>query len=360
MCHEVLMVNYETYVLKGKVMVVDYLKILHHEMYEQKLNLERELYRKEILIHDNNKFIQALESSLDENFESFSPRALDQESHLKIEALLNDQKIIELEINELQKEISKVDAHLDELETVLKDAREHVKSSLKEEAIKKKKKVNQRKIFEIQEMERQRVARNLHDSVIQSLTNMIHKIEISTKLIDVDSVRCKLELLAISKNVRDIIQDMRYIIYNLRPMSLDDITLDNMIEKEVSKIKKIEILNVSYETLGEPINISPMISLNIFRVVQEACNNIINHAKAKNVLIQVEYSEDDVEILIEDDGVGFTINDIQNLKGEEGSGFGISVMRERVYLFSGRLDVNSEPGKGTRIFVKVPIDKEDA
>jgi two-component system sensor histidine kinase DegS len=169
-----------------------------------------------------------------------------------------------------------------------------------------------------------------------------------------------LELLAISKNVRDIIQDMRYIIYNLRPMSLDDITLDNMIEKEVSKIKKNEILNVSYETLGEPINISPMISLNIFRVVQEACNNILNHAKAKNVLIQVEYSEDDVEILIEDDGVGFTINDIQNLKGEEGSGFGISVMRERVYLFSGRLDVNSEPGKGTRIFVKVPIDKEDA
>lgn len=216
MCQNVKMVNYETYVLKGKVMVVDYLKRLHHEMYEQKLNLERELYRKEILIHDNNKFIQALESSLDENFESFSPRALDQESHLKIEALLNDQKIIELEINDLQEEISKVDVHLDELEVVLKDAREHVKSSLKEEAVKKKKKVNQRKIFEIQEMERQRVARNLHDSVIQSLTNMIHKIEISTKLIDVDSVRCKLELLAISKNVRDIIQDMRYIIYNLR------------------------------------------------------------------------------------------------------------------------------------------------
>lgn len=341
-------------------MVVDYLKKLHHEMYEEKLNLERKLHKKEILIHDNNKFIETLESSFDENFESFSPRALDQESHLKIEALREEQKRIELEVIELEKEIVKLDTHLEELELVLKAAREQVKSSLKEEGNKQKRKVNQRKIFEIQEVERRRVARNLHDSVIQNLTNMIHKIEICTKIIDVDSIRCRLELHALSKGVRDIIQDMRQMIYNLRPMALDDITFGHMVEKEVSKMKKSEILNVSYETLGEPISISPMISLNIFRVVQEACNNILKHAKAKNVLIRVEYMEDNVEIVIEDDGVGFIIDDIQNLKGEEGSGFGISMMRERVYLFSGRLDVNSEPGKGTRVLVKVPIDKEDA
>lgn len=163
-----------------------------------------------------------------------------------------------------------------------------------------------------------------------------------------------------SKTIRDIIQEMRNIVYDLRPTSLDDIKLEKILEKEISKIRKSEILNVSYETLGESIELSPMISLSILRIVQEACNNILKHARAENVLVQVEYEKDKIIVRIEDDGVGFIINDIQNLKKEDGSGLGISMMKERVFLFAGRLEINSEPGKGTRILVEVPIDKEDA
>lgn len=341
-------------------MVVDYLKKMHHEMYKQKLNLEREFQKKEILLKDNIKFIQALENSLDENFESFTPRNVNQENHSKIASLMDEQRIIESELQDLGIEISKINEHLAELESVTKVARENEKFLVNKKELKEKRGKYQRKILEIQEMERQRIARELHDSIIQNLTNTIHKIEICTKIMDVDTVRCRLELHVISKTIRDIIQEMRNIVYDLRPTSLDDIKLDKMLEHEISKIRKSEILNVSYETLGESIELSPMMSLSILRIVQEACNNILKHAKAENVLVQVEYEKEKIIVRIEDDGVGFIINDIQNLKKEDGSGLGISMMKERVFLFAGKLELNSEPGKGTKILVEAPIDKEDA
>lgn len=338
-------------------MIVNYLENLHQQMYEEKLNLERECRRKEILKNDNNKFIQALESSLDENFESFSPRDIDQESHLKIESLLEEQKEIELEINELEIKIAKLNTDLNELESVLKAARENEKSSIEKENLKEKSEIIQRKILELQEMERCRIAKNMHDLTIQNLTNMIHKVDICIQLIDVDPVRCRLELHAISKQIRDIIQDMRNIIYDLFPFSLNDINLDCMIEKEILKLRKSEILNVSYETLGESTNIPSIVSLHILHIVQEACSNILKHAKAKHVYVSVKYTEENVEIRMEDDGVGFAINNIQNLKRKDGSGFGIVMMQEHAFLFSGRLDIDSEPGKGTKIDVVIPIDK---
>ena len=92
-------------------MIVDYLKKMHHEMYKQKLNLEREFQKKEILLKDNIKFIQTLENSLDENFESFTPRSVNQENHLKIASLVDEQKIIESELQNLRIEISKINEH---------------------------------------------------------------------------------------------------------------------------------------------------------------------------------------------------------------------------------------------------------
>ncbi|MCI9174595.1 MAG: hypothetical protein HFH49_06535 [Lachnospiraceae bacterium] len=341
-------------------MIVDYLKKMHHEMYKQKLNLEREFQKKEILLKDNIKFIQTLENSLDENFESFTPRSVNQENHSKIASLVDEQKIIESELQNLRIEISKINEHLAELESVTRVARENEKVLVNKKELKEKRGIYQRKILEIQEMERQRIARELHDSIVQSLTNTIHKIEICTKIMDVDTVRCRLELHVISKTIRDIIQEMRNIVYDLRPTSLDDIKLDKILENEISKIRKSEILNVSYETLGESIELSPMMSLSILRIVQEACNNILKHAKAENVLVQLEYKKEKIVVRIEDDGVGFIINDIQNLKKEDGSGLGISMMKERVFLFAGKLELNSEPGKGTKILVEAPIDKEDA
>ncbi len=336
-------------------MIVVYLENLHHQMYEEKLNLEREYQKKDILIKDNIKFVQALVNTLDENFESFSPREVDQENHLKIEALQEEQERLKTEANELKEKIADLDHSLTELETALKAARESKNSYSEEEDLQEKYKVYKQKILEIQETEQQHIAKNLHDSVLQNLTNTIHKIEICSKIMDVDTVRCRLEFQAILKSVRDIIQNVRGVIHELHPVYMDEIGLDAAMKKEVSRLRKSEILNVSYETLGESIELSPIVSLGILRIVSEACDNILEHARAKHVFIRVKYLEEKVVIEIKDDGVGFTINNIQNLEMNDGSEFGIFMMRERAYLLSGKLEIISEPGKGTKVIAELPI-----
>lgn len=336
-------------------MIVVYLEKMHHQMYEEKLNLEREYHKKDILIKDNMKFIQALKNTLDENFESFSPREVDQENHLKIEALLEEQQRLKAEANELKEKTEDLNVSLAELEMVLKAARENKNSYFEEAEQQEKYKVYKQKILEIQETEQQHIAKDLHDTVLQNLTNTIHKIEICSRIMDVDTIRCRLEFQAILKSVRDIIQNVRGVIHELHPVYMDEIGLDAAMKKEISRLRKSEILNVSYETSGESIELSPIVSLGILRIVSEACNNILKHANAKHVFIQVKYLEEKIVVEVEDDGVGFIINDIQNLEMSDGSEFGIFMMRERAYLLSGKLEIISEPGKGTKVVAELPI-----
>lgn len=340
-------------------MIVNYLEKIYGEMYEQKVNLERDYQKNEILLKENIKFIHALEKTLDKNYESLSPHDLNHESYAKINSLRIEQKQIEEKSKELKLRISKLNAYIDELESILKIARENKKIVENKNIPIEEDELFRRKILETQEMERQRIARDLHDSIVQSLTNMVHKIELCSKLMDVDIVRCKLELQAMSKNIRDIINDMRRVIYDLRPMSMDDIGLNVTLERELSKIHQLGMIKINYKIKGEEKKIAPVISLTMLRIVQEACNNILKHSNAKNVNVLIEYQPEQLILEIIDDGVGFQLESVQNLKREDSSGFGLSMMKERVYLLSGKLKIESEPNKGTKILVKVPINKEE-
>lgn len=90
-------------------------------------------------------------------------------------------------------------------------------------------------LLEAQEMERQRIARDLHDSTVQDLTSMLHKIELSMRVMDMDSQRCKMELSNVLDNIRNVISNTRKMIYNLRPMSVDDIGIDVTLKHAIAK-----------------------------------------------------------------------------------------------------------------------------
>lgn len=337
-------------------MVIDYLEKLHHEMYEKKINLERESRKKKVLFEDNVKFIQTLENSLDENYESFSPREIEKESHLKIDSLLEEQQEIENEIEYLNSEILKLDEDISELENVLQIVRGDAKKKL-DRKVSEKDKIYYKKILEIQDINNHNIIMSLHDYVMQNFTNIIHKIEICSKIMDVDTVRCRLELQTISKNIRDILQNMREVIYDLSHISINsDIDFVKAIENEFSKIRS-ENINVSCETIGEQRELSPIISLSLLRVIQESFENIKKHAKAKNVVVFIKYTDEKVKLIIQDDGVGFDTLGIKHLDKKYGSGFGISMMKERIYLLSGEVDVSSEPGKGTKVVVEIPMEE---
>lgn len=340
-------------------MITEYLEKLYQEMYEKKVSFERDYKKNELLLKENIQFIYTLEDSLDKNYDSFSPRNKNHEIYDKINELKSEKIKIRTYSEKLEIKISDLNEHLAELEKILKIARENTKTAEDNEILIQEDEVFHKKILETQEMERQRIARELHDSIVQSLTAMVHKIEFCTKLVDMDTIRCKLELQAMSKTVKKIIEDMRKVIYDLRPMSLDDIGLNVTLEQEIAKLRNRGKFQVDYHTEGTPGKISSLISLSVLRIIQEACNNIMKHANARTVRIIVSYEKEKICLKVEDDGCGFDVDSIQHIYREDGSGFGISMMKERVYLLSGKIDIQSTEGKGTTILVEIPIDKEE-
>lgn len=211
-------------------------------------------------------------------------------------------------------------------------------------------------ILEAQEMERKRIARDLHDSTVQSLTNIVHKTEFCSKMIDKDPVQVKLELVTMMDHIRASIDDMRRIIYDLRPMSIDDLGLVPTIQRFVNQ-NKMEYEDINFQikvsSESDEIDIPAVVTLTVFRIIQEACNNIFKYSLAKNVIIAINYWEDELEVSIIDDGIGFDKTKIG--KGEKKhSGFGLSIMQERAQLLRGTFSLESESGKGTKVSISIP------
>ncbi len=211
------------------------------------------------------------------------------------------------------------------------------------------------RIIQAQEEERQRVAREIHDGPAQSMSNIVLKAEICERLVEAEPVKAKDELKNLKSVVRDTLQDIRKIIYNLRPMSLDDLGLVPTLQRYIITYQEESKTEVTFKTRGACEDIRPVISLTVFRLVQEAISNIRKHAKARSVSINLEFLEKELKLYIYDDGKGFNMNDLKVRKEDISSGFGLYSMRERVELLNGNFEINSTVGKGTKLSISVPL-----
>lgn len=215
------------------------------------------------------------------------------------------------------------------------------------------------KIIKAQEEERQRVARDIHDGPAQLMSNVVLKAEICERLIDVDLDKTREELRNLKKIVRDSLQDVRKIIYNLRPMSLDDLGLVPTLQRYILTFQEESGIAVSFQTRGASTDVKPVISITVFRIVQEAINNISKHAKARSALINLEFASNELRLYINDDGIGFQTDNLKQKSEDISSGFGLSSMKERVELLNGEMNINTEPGKGTRITIVLPLMQDE-
>ncbi|MEN6315152.1 MAG: sensor histidine kinase [Clostridiaceae bacterium] len=214
------------------------------------------------------------------------------------------------------------------------------------------------KIIKAQEEERQRVARDIHDGPAQLMSNVVLKAEICERMIDVDLDKAREELKNLKRVVRDSLQDVRKIIYNLRPMSLDDLGLIPTLQRYVTTYQEETGIAVSFQTNGDFTEIKPVVSLTVFRIAQEAMNNVSKHANAKNISVSLEFLANGIRLYIGDDGTGFDTEKLKVRNDDISSGFGLVSMQERVELLSGEMTINSEPGKGTRLNIMIPFTKE--
>lgn len=214
-------------------------------------------------------------------------------------------------------------------------------------------------VLETQEKERKRIARDLHDTTVQNMTNIMQKTELCTRLIDIDSIRAKLELQTMIKTIKSTINDMRSIIFNLRPMSIDDLGLVPTVERYIKDYNNKDI-EITLNVTNEVKDVLSIINLSLFRIIQEAINNSIKHGKSTRITIDLNYSENLISLSIIDNGIGFKVDDL-GVETNILSGFGLSIMKERVLLLSGDFNILSDEKDGTRIVVTVPlkVQKED-
>lgn len=214
------------------------------------------------------------------------------------------------------------------------------------------------KILEIQELERQRIARDLHDSTIQNLTNLMYKTELCIKLIDMDEIRARLELATLINYTKNIINDMREIIYNLRPMSIQDLGLVPTVERFINKYKEENKMQVIFNRNEEKKNLLPVINLTLYRIIQEAFNNIAKYANASICEIGLNYNESNIVLTIKDNGIGIQLDKVCKKESSDNSGFGLSIMKERALLLSGTFDIKSSKENGTEITVTIPYREQ--
>lgn len=202
----------------------------------------------------------------------------------------------------------------------------------------------------IQELDRQRIARDLHDSSLQTLAHLIHKLELSSQYIDKDVIQAKLEIASVTKSMREVIQEIRNIIFDLRPMSFDDLGLKDSLENLLDTF----CMNSQMEIRKEIQDITCTdegILMGIFRIVQECCNNAVRYSRGTKLSVMLKEKENQIFLEIEDNGVGF---DIEEMEGKE-KHFGLAIIKERVSILSGKIEIFSEKGKGTKYCVVLPI-----
>lgn len=209
-------------------------------------------------------------------------------------------------------------------------------------------------ILQAQEDERHRIAKDLHDSIIQNLVSAMFKGEIVHNYLDVDINKSKLELEILLNVIKDTIKELRNVIFDLMPMSLNDLGLNKSISQLTKDIMKINDITINLEQDIEPDNILSIIKLSVFRIIQEACNNVIKHAKANNINIILRYYENKLTLEVSDDGIGFDCESyIHNTDYK--CGLGLNIIKERTYLLSGKLDVKSDKN-GTSLLFNIPLD----
>ncbi|MBI3926866.1 MAG: sensor histidine kinase [Armatimonadetes bacterium] len=204
--------------------------------------------------------------------------------------------------------------------------------------------------LQAQEEERKRVARELHDETAQLLSSLLVRLTLLDQATSLDEVRkTRAELVALATRA---VEGVRRLALELRPPELDDLGLAEAIRWYVDDFAARSGISVRSHLGASTGRLAPPTELALYRIAQEALANVAKHSGARQVEVRLDQRDGVVLLLVEDDGRGF---DVAATLGSKDRGVGLFGMQERVGLLEGRLRIESEPGRGTRVQVEVPV-----
>lgn len=258
---------------------------------------------------------------------------------------------LQFRAKKLEATVSKAENVLTQISVVL----EYLTGNLKELAQYMKDAEEQKqlglKVIQAQEEERKRLAREIHDGPAQSIAHLVLRMDMVDKLLQQDNVeQAKNELANLKEIAREGLGEVRRIIFDLRPMALDDLGLIPTLQKYVEKLSDTHNITIDFHTFGNVFRPPLAMEVALFRLIQEALSNVIKHSKATYAQVKADLQEEHIYVVIKDNGIGF---DTQKRKG---TGVGLIGMQERVKLLSGEISVSSFPGQGTKVMIRIPLE----
>jgi signal transduction histidine kinase len=210
-----------------------------------------------------------------------------------------------------------------------------------------------KKAVNAQEDERRRIARELHDDTSQALAAMLYTCE---ELLEIDSVsEIQGRLAGMNELAQRTLDSVHKLIFDLRPTMLDHLGLVPALRWFAESRLKSKGVRVTVEETSARRRLPAEMETALFRVVQEAITNIARHAAARNVCVLFHYSEKETTVTVEDDGIGFEPDSL-SISPDQGRGLGLLGMEERLELLGGELQIDSTPGYGTQIHIRVPLE----
>ncbi len=205
-------------------------------------------------------------------------------------------------------------------------------------------------IVQAQEEERRKIARELHDGPAQSLANIVMRLSLIERLWEQDQEWVRREITALAGMVRDNITEVRRVIFDLRPMALDDLGLVPAMRRYLADYRDKHGLDVHFLFFGEDRRLPLPIEVALFRLTQEALSNVRKHAEVDEAVVKLEITPRMATVVIKDDGRGFDV-----ARASEKGRYGLLGMRERVELFNGELTIKSRLGHGTQVIISIPV-----
>ncbi len=213
-----------------------------------------------------------------------------------------------------------------------------------------------RRMLEIQEAERARIAHDLHDSVVQQITGLLYLVRAAQTFLCSRPDQARTLLEEAEKAAQLVEKDIRWVIYDLHPVTLAAVGLVPALLEYVARYEASTGLSCQVEVIGTPVRLSAPVSFAVYRIVQEALQNAAAHARACEVRVTLDFTPPTLRVVVQDDGQGFKLQDVVMRKGPH---IGLMGMQERARAIGGYVEVNSSPGQGTRVVTVVPLSPDE-
>lgn len=205
-------------------------------------------------------------------------------------------------------------------------------------------------IIQAQETERQRLSRLMHDIPAQALSNFILQTDIALRLLNDNPIKAQEELESLKVAAATAFERVRNFVFELRPMMLDDLGIIPTLKRYIETLQEQYDVEIRMANYGGERRYKPYLEAMVFRAIQGLLENSIKHGAATMVNLQIDVSEDVIKVNVDDNGKGFEIGLLEELKSNS-----LNILKERIRMIGGDFEINSIVGQGTRVRLVIPV-----